>query len=136
MNAQKFAVATLAGAVVSFIGGYLIYGLALANFMSAHMMAGMMKDPPDFLHLALGQIASGALLTLAIGGWAKTGGAAAGLKIGWQLGLLMILGFDLTMFATSHAMTDFSAVAVDVVAGTILMAAVGAAVGAAIGRRP
>ena len=135
MTGQKFAMATLAGAVTSFIAGYLIYGLALNSFMTSHMMAGMMRDPPDFIHLALGQVASGALLALAIGQWAKTGGVSAGLTIGAQLGLLMFLSFDLMMFATSHAMTDFSAVIVDVAAGTVLMAITGAAVGAVLGRR-
>ena len=48
----------------------------------------------------------------------------------------MMLAFDLTMFATSNAMTGFDVVAVDVVAGTVLTAVTGAAVGAVLGRRP
>jgi len=135
MNAQKFALATLAGAVASFLGGFLVYGLALNSFMTARAMAGTMKDSPDLIHLALGQIAWAALLALVIGKWARTGGVAAGAGIGAQVGVLMILGFDLTMFATSNVMTDFSVVIVDVIAGTALMALTGAAVGWVLGRR-
>jgi len=135
MTGQKFAIATLAGTVTYFIGGFLIYGLALNSFMTENMMAGMMKDPPDWVHLILGQIAWGAMMALVIGKWAKTGGAGAGLKIGAQLGVLMVLGFDLTMFATSNAMHDFTTVVVDVIAATALNAVAGAAVGAALGRR-
>ena len=135
MNGQKFALGTAVGAVTYFVAGFLIYGLALNTYMASNMMSGMMKDPPDWVHLVLGQIASGALMTVAIGVWAKTGGAAAGLRIGVQLGLLMILGFDLTMFATSHVMNNFTVVAVDVLAGTAMSAIAGAAVGAALGRR-
>jgi hypothetical protein len=90
--------------------------------MTANMMPGMMTDPPDWVHLVLGQLASGAMLAYVIGQLAKTGGAAAGFKIGAQLGVLMILGFDLTMFATSHATNNFTAVAVDVLGGTVLTA--------------
>jgi len=135
MNAQKFARATLAGAVASFFGGFLIYGLALARFMTDHMMPGMMKDPPDWTHLILAQFVAGALLTLVIGKWAKVSGIAAGAAIGAQLGALVCLNFDLMMFATSNVMTDFSAVIVDVIAGTALMALTGAAVGWVLGRR-
>ena len=134
MNGQKFAIATLAGTVTYFIGGFLIYGLALSSYMTENMMSGMMKDPPEWIHLILGQIAWGALLALVIGRWAKAGGAAAGFRIGLQFGLLMILGFDLTMLATSNVMNNFTVMAVDVVAGTVLTAVAGAAVGATLGR--
>jgi len=46
----------------------------------------------------------------------------------------MILGFDLTMLATSNVMNNFTVMAVDVVAGTVLTAVAGAAVGATLGR--
>jgi hypothetical protein len=136
MTGPKFAIATLAGAVVSLVGGFLIYGLALNSFMADNTMAGMMRDPPEWFHLTLGQVAYGALFTVVIGQWAKVGGAAAGLKIGTVLGLLMCLAFDLTMFATSHVMNNFRVLAVDVVGSTAIAALTGVAVGAALGRRP
>jgi uncharacterized membrane protein len=135
MNGQKFAVATLAGTVSFFVLGFLIYGLALSSFMSAHMMPATMRDSPDWVHLVLGNAASGMLLTVAIGVWAKTGGMSAGLRIGAQLGFLMAASFDLTMFATSRIMTDFVAIPVDVLASTVMTAVAGAVVGMTIGQR-
>ena len=134
MTGQKFAIATLVGAVALFVGGFLIYGLALNSYMTANMTVTM-KDPPDWLTLGLGQIAGGALLTLVIGKWAKASGAGAGLAIGAQLGLLMCLAFDLTMYATSSMMNNMTVMAVDVLAATVLWAIGGAAVGAMLGQR-
>jgi len=135
MNGQKLAVGTVVGGITCFVAGFLIYGLALNSFMTANMMPGLMKDPPDWAHLIIGNLAGGALLTVVIGYWAKAGGVAAGFKIGAQLGLLMMLSFDFMLFATSNAMTSFHAMLVDVAAGTILNGAAGAAVGAVLGRR-
>jgi len=135
MNGQKLAVGTIVGGITCFVAGFLIYGLAFNSFMMANMAPGMMKEEPVWLHLIIGNIASGALLTVVIGYWAKTGGVAAGFKIGAQLGLLMMLSIDFTHFATSNMMTSFHAMLVDVAAGTILNGAVGAAVGAVLGRR-
>jgi hypothetical protein len=135
MNEQKFLIATLAGTVTSVVVGFLVYGLALNNFMTANMMAGLMKDPPEWAYLVLGQFAGSALLAMVIGRWAATGGAQVGFKIGAQVGLLMALAFDLTMLATSNMMAGFRVVAVDVVASTVITAITGAAVGAALGRR-
>jgi hypothetical protein len=135
MNGQKFAVAALVGGVTCFILGYVIYGVLLAGYMSANMMPGLMKDPPDFIHLGLGNLASGALLATVIGGWAKTGGVGPGLKIGAILGVLVAASFDLTMFGTSNVMTNPDVMLVDICASTVLTALAGAAVGAALGRR-
>jgi uncharacterized membrane protein YbaN (DUF454 family) len=135
MNGQKLAVGTIVGGITCFIAGFLLYGLALNSFMMANAAPGMMKEEPVWLHLIIGNLASGALLTVVIGYWAKTGGVASGFKIGAQLGLLMMLSFDFMMFATSNVMTSFHAMLVDVAAGTILNGAVGAAVGAVLGPR-
>jgi hypothetical protein len=37
MNAQQRILATLAGTVVSFLMGYILYALALGSFFEAHM---------------------------------------------------------------------------------------------------
>jgi hypothetical protein len=135
MNGQKLAVGIIVGGITCFIAGFLLYGLALNSFMTANMAPGMMKDPPDWLHLIIGNLATGALLTVVIGYWAKTGGVPAGFKIGAQLGLLTMLSVGFTQFATSNLMTSFHAMLVSVAADTILYGAVGAAVGAVLGRR-
>ncbi len=135
MTGQKFIVSTLVGAVTLFVVGFLIYGVALMSYLEANTMAGLAKAEPDWVMLVLGNVASAGLLSTAIGTWAKSGGAADGLRIGLQLGLLMALSVDLTIYATSHVFNSLTAMAVDAAAYTVMMTIGGAAVGAAIGRR-
>ena len=69
MDAKRFTTATLAGAVTLFVAGYLIYGLALADFYAANVgsATGVEKDPPIWLYLVLGQLVFAAFVTLVLG---------------------------------------------------------------------
>jgi hypothetical protein len=96
--------AIVAGAVTAFILGFLLYGLALANFMVANAgtATGVMRDPPMWLPLVLGQFPLAILLSIIIARWPGATGFGGGMKVGAIVGLLMALGFDLTMFATTN----------------------------------
>lgn len=108
---SRFAVATIVGAVVLMVLGFVFYGLLLMDFFAANTgtATGVVKDPPDWLWLSLGQIAGAALLTLVIG-WAGAKSPAAGLKVGAIFGFLMSLGIGLTMLGTTNTTTLVAAI--------------------------
>ena len=117
MDTKKFLTGTLVGGIAFFFLGYLIYGMALMSFMSSHAgsATGVQKSMEQLTWwaLILGNLASGAT-------------AAA------VVGFFTSMGFDMVMFATSNIM-DLTAVAVDIVAFTIMNAIAGGAIGAVLG---
>ena len=136
MSTNRFLMATAAGGVTVFILGGLIYGLATQSFFEANQgtATGVLKATPDFLHLGLGQLVFGALLTVVIGKWAGVSGAGPGLKVGAALGLLMGFAVDLTMFGVTNT-ANITATLVDPFLWAIQMGAGGAVVGAVLGGR-
>ena len=136
MSSNRFVLAALAGGVVIFVAGFVLYTVVMADFFAANMgsAVGAMKEQPDFVHLALGQLVLGLYLAVVIDKWARVGGLAAGLKIGAISGLLIGLGYDLTMFGVSN-MANITATLVDPLVTVAQMALGGAAIGAVLGPR-
>jgi len=136
MSSTRFVLAALAGGVVLFLAGGLLYGVLTVSFFAANQgsAVGVMKEPVDVLHLALGQLVLGLYLTVVIDKWARVGGVAAGLKIGAISGLLIGLGYDLTMFGTTN-LANITAVLVDPLIFMVQMACAGAAIGAVLGNK-
>lgn len=132
---NKTLLATLAGALTSFVLGFLIYGLLLASFLEANVgsATGVYKDPPEILWIALGQIPLALLLTLAIGRWGNRTSLAGGAKVGALFGLLVSLGFDLTMYGTTNVQ-NMTVTLVDPIASVVLVGATGAVIGVVLGR--
>ena len=136
MTSNRFVLAALAGGVVMFLAGGLLYGVVLASFFAANVgsAVGIMRDPPDYVHLALGQVVLGVYLAVVMDKWARVGGVAAGLKIGAISGLLIALGYDLTLFGTTH-MSNITATLVDPLVFMVQSACAGAAIGAVLGNK-
>ena len=131
---QRFAVGTVAGGLVLFFVGYLFFGLLLVDFFAANAgsATGVMRDPPSFAALALGQLAWGAVLTLILS-WRGVSTFLDGAKTGALVGLLFFLGIDLTMYATTN-INNLVASLVDAVVAAALFAIAGGAI-AAVARR-
>lgn len=136
MSSNRFVLAALAGGVVNFVVGFVLYGVLLASFFAANQgsAVGAMKEVPDLVHLGLGQLVFGVFLAVVIDKWARVGGLAAGLRIGAISGLLMGLGYDLTMFGVSN-ISNITATLVDPLVFMVQMACAGAATGAVLGPR-
>ena len=136
MTSNRFVLAALAGGVVMFLGGGLLYGVVLASFFAANVgsAVGVMRDPPDYVHLALGQMVLGVYLAVVMDKWAGVGGVAAGLKIGAISGLLIALGYDLTLFGTSN-MANITSTLVDPLVFMVQSACAGATIGAVLGSK-
>ena len=135
MDAKRFILATLAGFAVLFVAGYLIWGLLFADFFATNMgsATGVAKDPPDFLWLAVGQLVFAAFLTVVVGSWAGASTASAGFKAGAIVGILIGLGWDLTLYATTNIF-NLTAALVDPVLVAIQVSIASAVIGMVLGR--
>jgi hypothetical protein len=125
--------------IVAFIGGFLIYGLALQSFMAANAgtATGVMKtdmSASNMIYIFIGNLASGLLLAYIFDKWANIRTLSMGAQAGALIGLLIAASVDFTMYGTSNIM-NMTAVFVDIIAGTVLSALVGAGVAWWLGRK-
>lgn len=130
----KCLVASVAGAVVLFVGGYVAYELVLGGFLEANMgsATGVMKESPNFLWIAVGQLASGGVLATALG-WKGATDAQGGARGGAKIGALLAVAFGFMTLGTMNISTLTWAI-VDVVVAAVLWGVAGAVVGIMLGR--
>lgn len=130
----KCLVASVAGAVVLFVGGYVLYELVLGGFFAANAgsATGVIKESPDFLWIAVGQLASGGVLATALG-WKGATDVAGGAQAGAKLGALIAVAVGFVTLGAMNTSTLASTV-VDVVVTGVLWGAAGAVVGMMLGR--
>jgi hypothetical protein len=134
MNSQKFIVGGIVGGIVYLILGWLIYGMLLKDFMASNASSGTMRPDSDIVWWALivGNLCMGFLLAYVVGK-GSAASAAKGAAVGFVLGLLVSLGYDLIMYATSTVMTSLKGLAADVAVSAVMSAITGAVVGWVLG---
>lgn len=132
MNTQKFLVSGLVGGIVSFFAGYLIYGVLLMDFFTknAGSATGVNRPTTEMIWWALiaGSIFWGLMYSYIFNRWANIVTLGGGMMAGFVIGLLMMAGFDLTMYATSNLMNLTGTIA-DIICGAVMGALTGGAVG-------
>jgi hypothetical protein len=135
MSTKRFVLAALAGGIAVFMVGGLIYGVLTVDFFKANegSAVGVMRATPDYVHLFLGQLVFGVLLTVVIGKWAGQSGAGTGLRIGAVFGALFGFAMNLTMFGVTH-IQNITATLVDPFFAMIQMGIGGAVVGAVLAK--
>lgn len=131
MKNNKFFLAVIVGSVVSFLLGYLIYGVLLKSTMQANcgldkeLEAKVFKsmEKPDAMILGTIFVSNifGALLLTTIAQWANARSFGSGMKVGAIVGVLVSLNFDLLWYAMSNLYTP-TGLAIDVCAGTVMTA--------------
>jgi hypothetical protein len=133
MNSQKFIVGGIVGGIAYLFLGWVTYGMLLKDFMSSNMAAGTMRADADLIWWALivGNLALGFLLAYVIGKGNVSAGSGAG--VGFTLGLLVSLGYDLISYATSTSVSSLKVIAADVAVTVVMSAIVGGIVGWAMG---
>lgn len=133
MDIKKLFMGGITGGVLFFLLGWLIYGILLMSFMTNHpgVAGNISRAEPDFLYLGIGNLAMGFLMTYI---FIKAGvnSMAAGFMTAAVIGLLMGVGYDCMVYATSTIMSK-KAMAADVAASTVMSAITGAIVGAVLG---
>lgn len=128
MTLQRLAIGTVVGGLVLFLLGYLVYGVLFASFFATNVgtATGVTREPFNFVALLVGQLAFSAILTL-IFGWGSVSNAIQGAKMGALAGLLIFLGIDLTLYATTNVQ-NLAASLVDPLLAALLFGATGAAI--------
>jgi hypothetical protein len=128
MTTQRLALGTVVGGIVLTLLGYLVYGIILAGFFAANAgsATGVPREPFNFVALVIGQLAWGAALTFILG-WASVSSVGQAAKVGALAGLLLFLGLDLTLYATTNVQ-NLMATLVDPVLAAGLFAVASAAI--------
>ena len=134
MTPGRFFGASVAGGVTLFVAGFLLWGLALSGFFEAHVgtATGVLKEPVDMVHLALGQIIWAVLLTVVMAKWAGVSGFGQGMMIGAVLGFLMSLSVGLTQFSMTN-LVDLTAVLTDPFVSAVWSGLGGGVIGLVLG---
>lgn len=134
MKLDKFLLAGVAGGVVLFLLGFLIWGVLLADFMKNNMgpVQNLDKVPMVWWAMVAGNLAIGFLLAYIYGQWANISTPITGLKAGAIIGALYATAVDLMLFSTTNMM-NLTAVIVDIVANTVAFAIIGAVVAFVLG---
>jgi hypothetical protein len=131
---KNFGIAIVAGSVVMFLVGYLMFGMALAGFYEsvAGSATGVVKDPPEWLWLILSTVLYTTVLALVLN-WAGSKDAVSGFKTAAIFGLLMGAAFDFGQYSMTNLMTLTGAL-VDPIFGAIHSGIGGAVVGMMLGK--
>ena len=133
----RFIVSSVAGGIVFFVLGYLIYGMALAGFVADHTVTyeGLMKNPPDLIVLAIGNLVWAAMIAFVADYWASTSTPVGGAKVGGILMFFAVLAVDLQNQAFMNIFKGAAVVIiVDVVIVTVMGIIAGAVIGFVIGK--
>jgi hypothetical protein len=134
MKTIKILLGGLAGAVTFFLLGWLVYGILLSGYTKANYNQCAMRPMEDMIMWAmiLSNFAVGFLLSILFS-WSNTRGMIAGAKVGGIVGLLMGASYDLGMYSMSSLFSNLTAVCVDIIIYTVLIAITGVVVALVMG---
>jgi hypothetical protein len=104
MDMKRFVTGTVVGGIVLYAAGYLIFALGFAGFYAANAgsATGVERVPQLVWAVALGSLAYGALVTLAIGSRAGSSNVGAGVKIGAVVGFLLWFTADFILYGIQN----------------------------------
>ena len=131
---SRFVIATLVGAVVLFVAGFVIFGLAFNSFYLGNQgtATGVNRDTMEWPWLIASTLASAALLTLVLG-WAGARAPVAGFKVAAIIGLLTGAAFDFGVYSMTNVQS-LTITLVDPILVAIQMGIGGAVIGMMLGQ--
>ncbi len=131
---KRLITGTVAGGITLFVLGYLIYGLALADFFAANAgsATGVGKDPAILWAIALGDFSIAAHVTLALG-WFGASSMADGFKTAALVGFLLWFGADFIHYGV-HNVSNLTATIVDPLIELVLTGIAGVVIVAVSGK--
>lgn len=134
MNA-KTIIAGIISAVITFLLGWLVYGMLLMDFFNSNSLhyGGLMKDPPTYWAIGVANLCWG-LMGAYILSLAGANTASKGAMIGFLVFGLSTAGFDAMTYAQTNWM-GAKALAVDVAVSAVFGAVSGAVIGFIYGRK-
>lgn len=135
MDIKKLITGGIAGGIVFFFLGWLVYGNLLSDFMRQNpgKIGWIDRKEPEFLYLIAGQLMYGFLLTYILLK-ANVNSIVSGLITGAIIGFLMGAAIDFTMYGTTLVLSKKGLLA-ELSAGIVITALAGAVIAAATGRK-
>ncbi|MBS1510132.1 MAG: hypothetical protein JST86_04780 [Bacteroidetes bacterium] len=134
MDIKKLVIGGIAGGVLYFLLGWLVYGTLLADFMKTHpgAVSGFDRPSPDFTYLVIGNVLSGFLLAyIFVKG--NVGSLVNGFITGAVIGILMAAAFDTINYGLTFLISKKVMLA-DVLASGIISAITGAVIAVLMGK--
>ena len=131
----KTILAALAGSVVSFLGGWVIFGMLLMDFYTANTTKydGLMKEPmPDLLFIFLSGLALSSLVAYIYSKWANIKTFGAGFTNGLIIYFLYACAYDLNVYGFMN-LQSLTLTLSDIIAQTIFGGLVGGIIGLVLG---
>lgn len=126
MFTKQNLLATLAGFAAMFLLGYAIWGFALADFFDGHSTNNFMKETPDMLFIALGNLIAAFALSSLYGKWTRgVHSAKEGFQFGVWIGIFVGLGMGLLQYGVMDMM-DMTAYIVEAVIDILYYGIIGA----------
>ena len=105
MFSKSNLLATLAGAIVMFFLGYLIWGITMADFLEQHSIVNIIKDQPNMGMIALGNIVGAFILSTIYSKWARGHHSLGqGFQFGAWIGAFAGIAIGLIWYATANFM--------------------------------
>ena len=105
MFSKSNLLATLVGGVVMFFLGYLIWGMATADFFEEHSVVNVMKEVPNLGLIALGNIVGAFVLSSLYRKWARGHHSMGeGFQFGAWIGVYVGIAMGLIWYATANWM--------------------------------
>jgi hypothetical protein len=105
MFTKQNLLASLAGFLVMFFLGYAIWGFATEDFFEGHTLNNFMKETPDMLFVALGNLIGAFALSSIYGKWARgVHNAKEGFKFGIWVGVFTGFGMGLLNYGVNDLM--------------------------------
>jgi hypothetical protein len=128
--------AALAGAVVLFFSGWLVYGILLMDFFVAQTIhyEGLLNEMPILGLLFLSHLVMAYLLVFIFEKWAKISSFDSGFVAGLILGFLIYLSIGLYFLAAMN-LFSFVSIIVDVVVGALLIGLMGGVIAFILGTK-
>ncbi|WP_167617032.1 hypothetical protein [Maribellus sediminis] len=122
---MKILRGTVFGGITFFILGWLVYGMLLAGFMAANSDACANRPDNEMVWWAmiLSNLVLGLFVTLVLK-WSGAASIGDGIKTGALFGFLMGTTMDLMMYSMT-TMYNMTAMFVDILVMTVLIAIVG-----------
>ncbi|MBX2927048.1 MAG: hypothetical protein KF852_04370 [Saprospiraceae bacterium] len=136
MRLNKILIAALAGTVVFFLLGWLVWGIVLRDFMAAnYVSSGILKADKDMIlwAMVLGNFAAAFLLAFIFDFWANISTFVTGAKAGALIFGLIAVSMDLVWYASANILNLNGTIA-DIIASTVVGAIVGGVIGLVLGR--
>lgn len=123
---MKIIRGTVFGGIAYFLIGWLVWGILLMDFYTANFNQCSSRPEMEMIWWAMivSNLSIALLLTLFLK-WSGAKGITDGLKTGAIFGFLYSFSLDLGFYSMTMMFNNFTAIVVDVVVNTLVMAVLG-----------